>query len=77
MIASQILIQADAGPAAIVTAPLGNVPGVPGNASAARPPQRRCAGGDARYPGAGQAGDVPRQGPGGGTRTMSCPVIHR
>jgi hypothetical protein len=37
MIASQILIQADAGPAAIVTAAPGDVPGVPGTAGAARP----------------------------------------
>ena len=37
MIASQILIQADAGPAAIVIVALGEVPGVPGTARAARP----------------------------------------
>jgi hypothetical protein len=77
MIASQILIQADAGPAAIMTAAVAEVPGVPHTASAARPRNvtARAETRDTRElarPVTSRA-----RAPGGGTRTMSCPVSHR
>jgi hypothetical protein len=61
VIALHILIQAGAGPAAIVTAALGEVPGAAETASVAGPAmssRRR----DAGYRRAGQAGGDPRQG---------------
>ena len=77
MITSHIVFQAEAGPAAIVTAALREVPGVPGTASVAGP-------GDviARTR-TRDIGELTRLvasrawAPGGVTRTAACPVVHR
>jgi len=58
VIATHILIQAEAGTAAIVTAALRGLPGVSETASMAGPPDV-TAGRDARRRRAGQAGDSP------------------
>jgi len=77
VIASHILIQAEAGPAGAVTAARREVSGVSEAASV-----------DARRDviaraGAGDTGELARPvtsralAPGARTRTMSCPVVHR
>ena len=76
MIASRILIQAEADPAAVVTGVLREVPGVWEAASVAARCNVRAAG-DPGYRQAGRAGGFPRPGPGAGTRMMRCPVIYR
>ena len=79
MIASHILIQAEAGPAAIVTAALGEVPGACGDGERGRALRRHRAGGDAGYrpSGPGWWRPAPRAS-GGVTRTAGrCPVVRR
>jgi hypothetical protein len=77
VIASHIPIQAQAGPAAIVTAAVREVPGVPGTASVAGP----C---DVIFwAGTRDAGQLARlvtsgaRATGGGTRAGGCPVVYR
>lgn len=71
MIASHILIRAGAGPAAIVTAALGEVPGASETASVAGPGDV-IAGGDAGYRRAGQAGGRPAPRVGGAVTRPSA-----
>ena len=77
MIASHVLIQAETGPAAVVTAAHQEVPGVSEAASVVG----RC---DViARAGTEDTGELARlvtsraRAPGAGTRTMSCPVVHR
>ena len=75
MIASHILIQAEAGPVAVVTAARQEVPGVPGTASVVG----RCD----FIAGTRDAGELARpvisraRASGAGTRTMSRPAVHQ
>ena len=77
MIASHIPIQAQAGPAAIVTAAVREVPGVRETASAAGPCDVII------WAGTRDTGQLARlvtsraRAPGGGTRAGGCPVVYR
>ena len=77
MIASHIPIQAQAGPAAMVTAALRKVPGVWETASVAGPCHVII------WAGTRDTGQLARlmtsraRAPGGGTRTGSSPVVYR
>ena len=77
MIASHILVQAEAGPAAIATAALREVRGVWETASVAGPCDVIVRAGTR------DTGELARlvtsraRAPGGGTRAGSCPVVHR
>jgi len=77
VIASHIPVQAQAGPAAVVTAAVREVPGVWETASAAGP-------GDVIiWAGTRDTGQLARlvtsraRAPGGGTRAGGCPVVYR
>ena len=77
MIASHVMIQAQAGPAAVLAAAVREVPGVSEAASVVG----LC---DViARAGTGDTGELARpvtsrtRAPRAGTRTMSCPVVHR
>jgi hypothetical protein len=77
MTASHILIQAEAGPAAVVTAAHQEVPGVSEAASVVGRHDGTA------WAGTEDTGELARpvtcraRAPGAWTRTMSCPVVHR
>jgi len=76
LIAAYILIQTEAGQAAIAAAALRDPPGVPETASLAGPYDviTRAQARDIDEPAKLPAFQV--QAPGGVTRTMTCPVVH-
>ena len=77
MIASHIPIQAQAGPAAMVTAALRKVPGVWETASVAGPCHVIIWAGTRDTSLLARVMTSPARAPGGGTRTGSSPVVYR
>ena len=77
MIASHIPIQAQAGPAAMVTAALRKVPGVWETASVAGPCPVIIWAGTRDTSQLARLMTSPARAPGGGTRTGSSPVVYR